>query len=335
MRRQEQVSLKRYNTFGVEATARSVVQIESETDLEELEFDPRRDLVLGGGSNVLFTGDVDGTVFINRIGGMRVIDSDDDMAVVEAAGGAIWHSLVLWSLKQGLSGLENLSLIPGLAGAAPMQNIGAYGVELADYLDSVTAWDWQNREWVNFSNHDCSFSYRDSRFKSDEPDRYLITSMRLRLRRNFTPSLSYAGLNEELAALGIEKPSADLVSKAVILIRKRKLPNPATLGNAGSFFKNPSLHPDQAEKLRTRFDGLPVHMINKGAVKLSAAWMIEHCGWKGHREGDAGVFEKHALVLVNHGNASGRDILSLANKISASVAEEFGVTLEPEPRIIA
>jgi UDP-N-acetylmuramate dehydrogenase len=334
MRQAEQVSLRRYNTFGVEAKARHVVQLESESDLEGLALDPETDLVLGGGSNILFAGDVDGTVIINRIGGFRIVDLVDDVAVVDAAGGAIWHSLVLWSLAQGLSGLENLSLIPGLVGAAPMQNIGAYGVEISDHLESVRAWDRQDRAWISFSNRDCRFGYRDSRFKKDEAGRYLITSVRLRLNRKYVPELSYAGLREELSAMEIDKPTAQMVSKAVILIRKRKLPDPARLGNAGSFFKNPMLHPDQAESLRSRFDGFPVHLVNANSTKLSAAWMIDHCGWKGHREGDAGVYEKHALVLVNHGNATGRDILSLANRISASVADEFGVNLEPEPRII-
>jgi UDP-N-acetylmuramate dehydrogenase len=328
------VSLRRYNTFGVRATARRLLAIESVDDLAGVSFDPATDLVLGGGSNVLLAGDVPGTVFLNRIGGMRITGTAGDETLVEAGGGCQWHSLVLWTLAQDLGGLENLSLIPGRVGAAPMQNIGAYGVELSDLLESVAAWDWQAGRPVRFSNRDCRFAYRDSRFRSEQPDRYLVTSISLRLRRCHAPNLTYAGLREELDAMGVAAPTPELVSRAVITIRRRKLPDPARIGNAGSFFKNPVLHPDRAESLRTRFDDLPVHIVTADSAKLSAAWMIEHCGWKGHREGDAGVSDLHALVLVNHGRATGREILALSKKIAASVLHEFGVVLEPEPRIV-
>jgi UDP-N-acetylmuramate dehydrogenase len=328
------VSLQRYNCFGVPATAARAVQIDSLEDLRGQTFDPQRDLVLGGGSNVLLAGDIEGTVFLNRIRGMRLVALDEDSAVVEAGAGEIWHSLVLWSLAQGLNGLENLSLIPGLCGAAPIQNIGAYGVELADLLDSVEAWEWPAGRLVRIPNRDCGFGYRDSRFKSRDTQRYLITSIRLRLSRSFRPRLSYPGLIDQLAAMGIAEPSAQQVSRAVIALRKRRLPNPARLGNAGSFFQNPIVDPGQAETLRRRFEGLPVHDLGPRAAKLSAAWMIEHCGWKGYRDGDAGVSAQHALVLVNHGRASGQDILSLAGKIMQSVEETFGIRLQPEPVIV-
>ena len=330
----ESVSLKRYNSFGVAATARRVIQIETLEDLAELTFDPATDRVLGGGSNLLFAADVTGTVFLNRLTGMRLRHDDGGQAEADVAAGELWHSLVLWSLAQGLSDLENLSLIPGLAGAAPMQNIGAYGVELSDTLASVQAWDWHERRLVEFSREECDFAYRSSRFKTNDRDRYLITAVRLRLSRAFIPRLEYAGLKEQLEAMGVEQPDARQVSQAVIMQRKRKLPNPALIGNAGSFFKNPLISSDQAEDLAARFPGIPVHPTPEGSAKLSAGWLIEQCGWKGHREGDAGVSDKHALVLVNHGSANGAEILALARKIARSVEETFGVALEPEPVIV-
>jgi UDP-N-acetylmuramate dehydrogenase len=334
VKRAEGLSLGRFNTFGVPATARHAVQLDAPGDLQDLAFDPQTDLVLGGGSNVLFVADVEGTVFLNRIRGMGIAAIDDERVMVQANGGEIWHSLVLWSLEQGLSGLENLALIPGLVGAAPIQNIGAYGVELSDRVESVEAWDWQARRLVRFANDECAFAYRDSRFKSADPDRFFVTSINLRLDREFRPALAYAGVREQLQALKLDSPTAAQVCRAIIAIRKRKLPNPARMGNAGSFFKNPVVSPDMAEDLRKRYEGLPAHAAAPQAIKLSAAWMIEHCGWKGHREGAAGVSDRHALVLVNHGGASGADILSLAVRIAESVAAEFGVRLEPEPRIV-
>jgi UDP-N-acetylmuramate dehydrogenase len=334
VKRAQALSLRRFNTFGIAATARTAVQLEKREDLQDLAFDPQTDLVLGGGSNVLFAADVEGTVFLNRIRGMGIAAVDGDTVTVQANGGEIWHSLVLWSLEQGLSGLENLALIPGLVGAAPIQNIGAYGVELSDRLESVEAWDWQKGRLARFANADCGFSYRDSRFKSHDANRFLVTSISMRLDRAFTPVLDYSGVREQLQALRLDSPTAAQVSRAIMALRKRKLPDPARLGNAGSFFKNPVVSADAAEDLRTRFEGLPAHDAGAGAVKLSAAWMIERCGWKGHREGGAGVSDRHALVMVNHGGASGAEILSLAVKVARTVNAEFGVSLEPEPRIV-
>lgn len=331
------VSLKQLNTLGVDARAATLVTLERPGDLEALDFDPGRDLVLGEGSNVLLAGDVPGRVILNRLRGRRMVgggNRSDNPVIVEAAGGEPWHDLVRWSLDQGLCGLENLSLIPGLAGAAPMQNIGAYGVELADCFESLTAWDWRDRRLRDFGLADCRFGYRDSRFKSLEPNRYLIVNIRLRLERQFTPKLEYPGLADELRAAGITRPTARDVSDAVIRVRQRKLPDPAVIGNAGSFFRNPVLARDQAEALRKRFPGLPVYAHGEAGAKLGAAWMIDHCGWKGRREGDAGISEQHALVLVNHGNAGGPDLLHLAMRVRDSVRDTFGVTLENEPRIV-
>lgn len=330
----ERPSLKSLNTFGVDATAGLLLTIQIEEDLLSLPaFDPHRDFVLGGGSNVLFVNDVPGTVFLNRISGKDIISEHDGSVLLEVGAGENWHQLVRWSLDQGLSGLENLSLIPGLAGAAPIQNIGAYGVELSSVLELVTAWDWKTSNWVIFNRDECCFGYRDSLFKSVETDRYLITSIRLRLNRQFRPHLDYAGLRDALSSMGVDQPEAKQVSDTVIQIRQQKLPDPAVTGNAGSFFKNPVVSMDEAELLRSRFPGLPTWPAGADRAKLSAAWMIDHCGWKGFQENGAAVSSQHALVLVNLGQASGRQILELSRKIADSIAQEFGVVLEPEPKI--
>lgn len=338
MKRSSNASLKKYNSFAVEARAAELVEIESETDLEtiaaERRFDAGRDLLLGGGSNVLFAGDIEGRVLVNRLPGKRIVDDADGGVLVEAGGGENWHRLVMWSLDQGLCGLENLSLIPGLAGAAPIQNIGAYGVELSDVLESVQALDLKAGQYRVFSNADCRFGYRDSVFKTDEAACLMIVGIRLRLRRRHLPRLEFNGLAEELFSAGQSHPTARQVSEAVIRLRLRKLPDPGVKPNAGSFFKNPVVSQSRAQTLKQTYADLPVFPLDDGMCKLSAAWMIEHCGFKGRREGDAGVSERHALVLVNHGNASGRDILALADNITESVWQRFEIRLQTEPRII-
>jgi UDP-N-acetylmuramate dehydrogenase len=331
----ERPSLKALNTFGVEASAGLLLTLEDEEDLLSLPpFDPGRDFVLGGGSNVLFVSDVPGTIFHNRITGRDIVKTADDHVWIEAGAGENWHELVRWTLENNLSGLENLSLIPGLAGAAPIQNIGAYGVELAAVLESVTAWDLARSRWKTIGRQECKLGYRDSRFKSGEPDRFLITSIRLRLNRRFSPHLEYSGLREELSRADIRKPTAVEVSDAVVRIRRRKLPDPSTTGNIGSFFKNPVIGRDQGRGLLERFPGLPAWAIDEEKIKLSAAWMIEHCGLKGRRAGNAAVSDQHALVIVNQGSATGEDILTLARNIQSTIHKHFGVGLEPEPRIV-
>jgi UDP-N-acetylmuramate dehydrogenase len=328
----EQPSLRPFNTFGLESRAAALIQIDSEEDLLDLPgFERRRDFVLGGGSNVVFLGDVPGTVYLNRIAGIRVVGEDAGRVEVEAGAGEDWHGLVLWTLEQGLSGLENLSLIPGSVGAAPIQNIGAYGVELASVLVAVTAWDWQTGRWVTLTREECQLGYRDSRFRSSDAGRYLITSIRLSLSRSFEPRIDYPGLAEELDGT---RPTARTVSEAVVRLRRRKLPDPAAVGNAGSFFKNPLIDRDEAEQLRFRHEALPAWPLGNGKVKLSAAWMIEACGLKGRREGGARVSEQHALVLVNEGGASGHDVSALAVEVQKAVYEAFGVRLEPEPLLV-
>lgn len=338
MKRKQNASLKQFNSFSVEARAGQLLALESDPDLHvfmaEHCFDPERDLILGGGSNILFAGDVEGTVVLNHIVGKRIVEDSDNEVLIEACGGENWHQLVLWSLDQGLSGIENLSLIPGLVGAAPIQNIGAYGVELADVIDSVQALELASSQLRCFNHDDCQFGYRDSRFKSVDTGRFLITRIRLRLQRSFTAKLNYAGIRKELKAMGVNQPTAKQVSDAVIRLRRRKLPDPEVNGNAGSFFKNPVVDRAVADLLAKDFAGLPVYTTDNHRVRLSAAWMIEQCGWKGHREGDAGVSQQHALVLVNHGQASGQQLLELANAIGASVKNRFAIELKPEPLII-
>lgn len=337
MKRIANASLRHLNSFSVEARAGQLFELESEADLQsfssEYRFDNERDLILGGGSNVLFAGDVEGSVILNRITGKRIVEDSGDEVLVEACAGENWHQLVVWCLDQGLSGVENLSLIPGLAGAAPMQNIGAYGVELADVLDSVQTLDLTSGRTCEFKRRDCRLGYRNSRFKSNDAGKYLITRIRLRLRRSFIPSLAYKGLGEELLSMGITAPTAKQVGEAVIRIRQRKLPDPNAVGNAGSFFKNPVISQVRADLLAKEFVGLPVYPAGNES-KLSAAWMIEHCGWKGRSMGRAAVSEQHALVLINMGNATGGEILTLADAIRTSVQDRFGIVLQPEPLII-
>ena len=339
----ENARLDARNTFGVPARAPLLVEVADATALPELFGYPMlREgpvLVLGGGSNLLFAGDPPGAVL--ALGGqqIRLVSDADDVAIVRADAGVEWHALVLWTLGHGLAGLENLALIPGTVGAAPIQNIGAYGVEVREHVHAVEAFERATATPRRLSARDCAFGYRDSLFKR-EPDRFVVTAVEFALSRSPALRLEYAGLGDELAAMGIDASAADAVrpsqvAEAVCRIRRRKLPDPAVLGNAGSFFKNPIVALAQAEALQAAHPGLPMFRGNDDATrKLSAAWMIDACGWKGHRDGDAGVAASHALVLVNHGQASGAQLLALARRIAASVHERFGVALEPEPRIV-
>lgn len=334
MKVQERPVLTNLNTFGLPARADLLLTLESEEDLLLAPlFDPQRDFVLGGGSNVLFVSDVPGTVFLNRMRGIGIVEEHAGEALVDIGAGENWHGVVQWSLHQGLSGIENLALIPGLAGAAPVQNIGAYGVELASVLESVTAWDWARATWVVLEARACDFSYRDSLFKTREPDRYFITSIRLRLSRHFNPQLEYAGLRTALADAGISHPGPSDVSDIVMGLRRRKLPDPALAGNAGSFFKNPVVSNTIASHLRDSFPALPVWPLDAGSAKISAAWLIDTCGLKGYTVGHARVSMQHALVLENPGGATGENIWLLARVVQQVVRARFGVDLEPEPKV--
>ncbi|MGN6790150.1 MAG: UDP-N-acetylmuramate dehydrogenase [Rhodanobacteraceae bacterium] len=333
----ENASLRERNTLRVDARAGTLVDIHDSAavadalDRQAVRGKPR--LLLGEGSNVLFVDDFDGAVVSMKTRGIEVLDEDAAATRLRVAAGEHWDSFVRWTLSKGHAGLENLILIPGSAGAAPMQNIGAYGVEAGEFIESVEAWDLQQRQHVVFRNAECAFGYRDSIFKR-HPDRWLITAVTLRLPREWTPRIEYSGVQDELRRMGIEHPAPVHVADAVVSLRTRKLPDPAVIGNAGSFFKNPLVPTAQAEALRTEHPSLSAWQGADGISKLSAAWLIEACGFKGLREGDAGISNRHALVLVNHGTATGAELWALAQRVREGVRARFGVEMEPEPRII-
>ncbi|WP_226470216.1 UDP-N-acetylmuramate dehydrogenase [Luteimonas panaciterrae] len=329
--------LTRRNTFGVAVRAPLLVEVQDTAALPSLfanELAGTAPLVLGGGSNLLFAGDPDIPVLSIDAREIDILADEGDHTIVRADAGVEWHRFVMETLSRGLCGLENLALIPGTVGAAPIQNIGAYGVEVETRIHCVEAFERASGALQRLSPQDCAFAYRDSAFKRD-PARWIVTAVEFNLTREAAPALDYAGLRDELAAMDIAAPNASQVAEAVIRIRRRKLPDPAVIGNAGSFFKNPIVPVALAEALQAEHPSLPM-FPGSGADtrKLSAAWLIDRCGWKGAREGDAGVSEKHALVLVNHGHATGAQLLDLARRIAASVRERFGVSLEPEPRIV-
>ncbi|MFT4179749.1 MAG: UDP-N-acetylmuramate dehydrogenase [Thermomonas sp.] len=335
----ENARLDARNSFGVAARAPMLVEVTDAAALPELfGYAMLRDapvLVLGGGSNLLFAGDAPGVVLSLATRNISIIEGEAGQAIVRADAGVNWHDFVLWTLGHGLCGLENLALIPGTVGAAPIQNIGAYGVEVREHIRAVEAFDRHGGTCVRLDAAQCAFAYRDSLFKH-EPDRFVVTAVEFALPRTPALRLDYAGIREELAAMGAgHAPRASQVAEAVIRIRQRKLPDPAQLGNAGSFFKNPIVPVAQADALLTAHPVMPVFRgAGDDSRKLSAAWLIDQCGWKGHRDGDAGVSAEHALVLVNHGHATGMQLLALARRIAASVQERFCIAIEPEPRIV-
>jgi UDP-N-acetylmuramate dehydrogenase len=332
----EHAPLASLNTLRVPARARWLATVNSAAALPRvLELPAARGpvMVLGEGSNVLFADDFPGLLLRPAFAGVGMADEDGATAVVRAEAGAGWDALVDWTLGRGLAGLENLALIPGFVGAAPIQNIGAYGVEVAECIEVVEAWDREAGRKVRLDPAQCEFRYRDSAFKH-APDRWIVTAVEFRLSRQFMPRLGYAGVREELDAMGVAAPTPTEVAEAVRRLRRRKLPDPSVIGNAGSFFKNPVVPTEVADRLRGDHGDLPVYPADPGHDKLSAAWLIERCGWRGVREGDAGIAAQHALVLVNHGRASGAELLALARRVAESVEARFGVRLEPEPRIV-
>jgi len=329
-------SLRAHNTFGFDVRARLACRVEREPELAAALRDPRADglprLVLGGGSNVVLTRDFDGLVLLVGLRGRRVVRDDDRAWYVEAAAGENWHDFVAWTLDQRMPGLENLALIPGTVGAAPIQNIGAYGLEMAERCAAVRALDVASGETVEFGAAACGFGYRDSFFKRDGRGRFVITSVTFRLPKQWTPQAGYADLARALDAHGrAGAPTPRDVFDAVVAVRRAKLPDPAQLGNAGSFFKNPLLDAARFDALRAREPDIVSYPQPDGRVKLAAGWLIERCGWKGRALRDAAVHERQALVLVNRGGASGADILALADAIRADVRARFGVELEQEP----
>ncbi len=335
----EHVSLKAMNTFGVEAQARWYAEVDSSSELSALLDDARvRDrplLVLGGGSNLLLTRDFDGLVVRYTDDHVRVVAPGRESHLLEVGAGMNWHGFVDWSLANGYVGLENLALIPGTVGAAPIQNIGAYGVEVERFINAVEVFDRERRCTTIFKHEFCDFAYRWSRFKrADERDRYIVVNVRFRLPRRGELMLDYPGLRDELAAMGIEAANARDVFAAVCAIRRRKLPDPVVIGNAGSFFKNPIVPIDVARALLATHPAAPNFDAGEGQRKLSAAWLIDQCSLKGYRDGDAGVSVQHALVIVNHGAASGADLWRVAQHVRTTVSTRFGIELEPEPVVI-
>ncbi|WP_033370372.1 UDP-N-acetylmuramate dehydrogenase [Hymenobacter norwichensis] len=332
------VSLRPYHTFGIEVKARLFARFQSVDELRALlalpEVQQAEQLILGSGSNLLFTKDFDGVVLKNEIRGLEIISQDEDTALVRAGAGESWHGMVQYALDQDLSGIENLSLIPGTVGAAPLQNIGAYGAELKDTFEELEALETATGRLRTFSMEECGFGYRESVFKGPLKNQYIVTSVVLRLHRRAQPNVSYGAIQTTLQDLGIEgDPTPRHVSEAVVHIRRSKLPDPAEIGNAGSFFKNPEVSQHKFDELKAQYPEVPGYPV-PGGVKVPAAWLIEQSGWKGHRRGPHGVHDRQALVLVNHGGAQGQDIRDLAYEIIASVREKFGIELHPEVNIM-
>lgn len=329
--------LKNHNTFGIDVEAKYFYEIDRIEQLQTLAGTPEwneKKLILGGGSNLLFTQNFDGLVIKNKLKGIAVIDEYGDDIFVKVSAGENWHQLVMYCVGHNYGGIENLSLIPGTVGAAPIQNIGAYGVELKDVLLSLNAIKLSTGELMTFKNEHCHFGYRDSIFKNSHKNQYVITDVILKLHKNHQPNTSYSSLQEMLKHMNITKPDIKIVSDAVIRIRNSKLPDPKVIGNAGSFFKNPVVDEKTFLNLQKQHPNIPHHQTDTGDVKLSAAWLVDQCGFKGKRVGSAGVHEHQALVLVNHGDAKGSEIKSLSDEIQRTVQEKFSITLTPEVGII-
>lgn len=338
MQTESGVSLKPYNSFGLPAVAQTLVRIASDADVRRVVDDPALGrapkFILGGGSNIILTRDMPQTVLKVEVRGKRLVEARDDAWIVEAGAGESWHDFVMWTLEQGFPGLENLALIPGTVGASPVQNIGAYGLELKDRFDSLDGVDLRTGLGVTVGPELCAFGYRDSVFKHSLAGVVIITRVRFRLPRPWAPVLGYLELERKVAETGITHPSAQQVADWVIAIRRHKLPDPEQLGNAGSFFKNPLVSPEQCRDIIGRDPEIVHYPLPDGSIKLAAGWMIDACGWKGKAVGQAAVYDKQALVLVNRGGAIGSEVMTLARAIQESVYGRFGIRLEPEPVVL-
>jgi UDP-N-acetylmuramate dehydrogenase len=336
------LSLLPFNTFGVDVNAAYLFHLREPGELEELSAHPlfcdlisQKDklLIMGQGSNILFTSDFDGLVIRNEIKGIKFIEADKSGVLIEAGAGVLWQDMVEYALSHNLAGIENLTLIPGTVGAAPVQNIGAYGVEAAAAIEKVRLFHLDTREWTELGNQECRFGYRDSIFKHELKNRAVICSVSFRLSKRAKPTLDYGNIREELGKRGIADPSLRQVSDVIAYIRRLKLPDHAELGNAGSFFKNPLVSRDEFHGLSNAFP--QVRYFRQGEdYKISAGWLIEQAGWKAHRTGNAGCYDKQALIIVNYGGAAGAEILSLAEQIRESVLDKFGISLEREVEIV-
>ncbi|MFY0673232.1 MAG: UDP-N-acetylmuramate dehydrogenase [Bacteroidia bacterium] len=338
MQKFSNASLKAYNTFGLDVKAQKLYIVEQESDLHALEdlgvFEEKH-MVLGGGSNVLLTQDFDGAVVLIATKGKEVIDTLSKHVIVKFAAGEIWHNCVIWAIKNDFGGIENLSLIPGTTGAAPMQNIGAYGVEIKDTFSRLKAFNKSTGGYEYFDAKACNFGYRESVFKHKLKDKYIITSVEFKLTKfSHKTNTSYGAISGVLENKGIENPSIKDVSEAVIEIRQSKLPDPKEIGNSGSFFKNPIVDSALAKSIKANHPKMPAYPAGEGKTKLAAGWLIEQCGWKGKRIGETGSHAKQALVLVNYGNANGNEIWSLALDIQSSVKKKFGIDIHPEVNVV-
>ena len=338
MQVEENKSLRQYNSFGIDAHAKFYSTFSNVDELSELVADknhkPESTFILGGGSNILLMDDYDGWVLKNEIRLIEEVSEDDEHVYVKTGAGENWHSFVMYCLGRNWAGLENLSLIPGNVGASPMQNIGAYGVELAESFSYLEAFHLKQKEVHTFSAADCEFGYRESVFKQKYKGEYVILNVVFRLRKNPIFHTSYGAIQQELEKMGVKELSIRAISQAVINIRSSKLPDPKQIGNAGSFFKNPTITRGKFELLKKEFPSIVGYDTISGDVKLAAGWLIEQCGWKGYRKGDAGCHAKQALVLVNYGNATGKEIYDLSEAILQSVLKKFDVRLEREVNVI-
>lgn len=334
---QRNVNLAPFTTFAVEAKTAYFASFTTIEELKKLlsEVKDRKLLILGGGSNILFRNNFDGVTLHNKIQGISTVKEDENYIVLKVGAGEVWHDFVLYSLSKGWGGVENLSLIPGSVGASPMQNIGAYGVEIKDVFESLEAVEISSGELRTFSHEECQFGYRESVFKKSLKDKYVITSVSYRLSKHPVLNTSYGAIENELKSMGILHPTIQDVSKAVIAIRQSKLPDPKEIGNAGSFFKNPIISLSHFEKLKKEYPEIPSYKVSEVEVKVPAGWLIDKAGWKGKTIQNYGVHKKQALVLVNYGKASGEDIYELSEKIIKDIQLRYGILLEREVNIIS
>ncbi|WP_396145410.1 UDP-N-acetylmuramate dehydrogenase [Flavobacterium sp.] len=337
MQIQNNFSLKKYNTFGIEAKAKQFVAVHSVEELKQILATHKTEakFILGGGSNMLLTQDINALVIHIDLKGKKIIKEDNDYVWVESQAGEVWHEFVLWSIDHNLGGLENMSLIPGNVGTTPVQNIGAYGTEIKDTFVSCNTVDIATQELVTFTKAECKFGYRESIFKQEAKDKYVITSVVFKLtKRNHKINTAYGDITKELEKNNIVTPNLKEVSNAVIAIRKSKLPDPKELGNSGSFFKNPIIPKELYEKAHAQFPDMPHYVVSETEVKVPAGWLIEQAGFKGKRFGDAGIHKNQALVLVNYGNATGQEIFAVSKDIQATVLNKFGIAIEAEVNVI-
>jgi UDP-N-acetylmuramate dehydrogenase len=341
MQVQQNFSLISNNTFGINAYAEYFSQFHSVEELKEILNNYKnisQKMILGGGSNILFTKNYEGLILKNNIEGIEIIRESEDEVFIKVGAGVNWHQFVLFCVNQNLGGAENLSLIPGNVGASPMQNIGAYGVEIKDLFFELNAMHLKEQTLTTFSNKDCNFGYRDSVFKNQFKNQFIIADVTYRLKKNPTFNISYGAIETQLEKMNLSELSVKAISDAIIKIRTSKLPNPQLIGNAGSFFKNPVVSYQEWNSLiqlkKLTNEEVPFYKIDDAHYKIPAGWLIEQCGWKGYRKGDVGCYEKQALVLVNYGNASGKEIFNLSTEIIISVKEKFGISLEREVNVV-